>query len=122
MHATEGRFIAGSEAGIDDATLFSSTEMKLEDYAGAKIALAADRGLEQLVTQGKLRRATQQDVAAWIEKASTPYRTLDPTLTVRHRIPLERAYVVLAPVDLPVGLNGRYSSYFIVPENVPPLR
>jgi uncharacterized protein YecT (DUF1311 family) len=115
---TNGRFIVGTEAGIDFDHLIDSPERKLEDY-GAVEAPSGVRGLDALIAQGKLRHATKADFDAFIDKASAPYRKLNPTLTVKlPHMPIERSYVVLAPVDLPPGLSGRTSMFFFVPDGV----
>jgi hypothetical protein len=73
-----------------------------------------------LTAQGKLQRATDADIQAWVEKATAANRQNGRPLPVRPPfIPLERTYVVLASTDLPLGLGGRMSSLFIVPDGVP---
>ncbi|HZF34453.1 MAG TPA: lysozyme inhibitor LprI family protein [Candidatus Angelobacter sp.] len=115
---TNGRFIVGPETGIDFDRLIDSPERKLEDY-GAIEAPSGVRGLDALIGQGKLRHATKADFDAFIDKASAPYRKLNPTLTVKLPfMPIERSYVVLAPVDLPPGLSGSTSMFFFVPDGV----
>jgi hypothetical protein len=115
---TDGRFIVGESTGIETDKLVSSPDRKVEDNPDTVAALAGQHGLDALIEQGKLRRATKADYDAWIEKASAEYRKFNPDLTVK--VPfmtMERAYVVLAPIDLPLGLSG---SFFIVPEGITP--
>jgi uncharacterized protein YecT (DUF1311 family) len=118
---TGGHFVVGNADGIDYDTVITSSDRKLEDNPGAHIVRVGQRGLDDLIAQGKVRRATQEDYDACIVVASAEYRKLNPDFTVRvQTLKMERTYVVLAPVDLPVGLYGNLQSFFIVPDGMRP--
>ncbi len=117
---TDGRMIVGDGLAIDESKLIFSTDIKIEDYAYARLAPVGQRGLESLLEAGKIRFATQADIDAWVEKASAPFKKLDPDLKVRHRMKIGDTYVVLAPIEYPLGLFGPHAVTFLIAGGVPP--
>ncbi len=88
----------------------------------ASRATPGDAGLEQLVREGRLRRATRADLVAWMRATSGDEEGDSPP---RHARPgdrqyVPRHYVVLREISLPPGLSS--SVTLIVPRNVPPPR
>ncbi|MCE7902677.1 MAG: DUF2339 domain-containing protein [Gammaproteobacteria bacterium PRO9] len=81
-----------------------------------------EAGIDQLVRQGVLRRATPRDVDAWIaatgskDRESLHLDILDPFTGNRY---VMRTYVVTREMTFPEGLYGAHSATFIVPRNVP---
>ena len=116
----DGRMIIGDGSTIDDSKLISSIDIKIEDYTAARYAPSGQRGLESLLEAGKIRFATQADIDAWVEKASVPFKKLNPDLKVRHRMKIGRTYVIIAPIEYPAGLFGAHSATFLIAEGVPP--
>jgi uncharacterized membrane protein len=86
------------------------------------VAGPQETGIDQLLRQGVLRRATPRDVDAWMvasgskERESLHLDILDPTSGNRY---VSRTYVVRREMTFPEGLYGADSATFIVPRNVP---
>ena len=77
-------------------------------------------GIAQLMADGKLRPAGFADLKAWYERGAH-----DPELTwekVRQsadvNVRMERVYQITAATDLPPGMYGAHSAYFIVDSGV----
>jgi hypothetical protein len=113
------RMVVGDGSTIDDTKLISSTEIRIADYPGVRFSPAGRRGLEMLAEAGKVRLATQEDIDAWVEKASVPFKKLNPDLKVRHRMKAGRTFVVLAQIEFPAGMFGAHSESFLIAEGVP---
>lgn len=73
-----------------------------------------DRGLEQLVQQGKLRPATVADYHRWVKKGDAPSSSSEPSGTY-----LRRTYLVTGPMTFPSGLYGAHLATFILLPGVP---
>jgi hypothetical protein len=114
----DGVFHVGA-APRDSTRVIYSDDLALKDYVNPVQVLAGQKGLDQLVTSGKLRPATQDDIEAWLDKASNKYKRFNPSLRVEHRMRAGRTYVVLDRVTLPDGLYGAHSRSFIIPNGVP---
>lgn len=72
-----------------------------------------EEGLTWLENQGKLRMATDADIAAWYAAAGRDRGEGGG------RLGHHRPYVVLAELMLPDGLTGAHGQTFIIPRNVP---
>lgn len=116
--ATNGTFYVGTAPEDDGEILYVNDEIP-KKFADASKPLAGRRGVEQLIKEGKLRRATQEDIDSWVAKASEEYKRLNPDLRVEHRMRLGRTLVVLDKLTLPNGMYGAHSAAFIVPSDVP---
>jgi hypothetical protein len=103
----------------DPTRVIYSDDLALEGYLNPAQPLAGQKGLDQLVAAGKLRPATEDDIEAWVDKASEQYKRFSPTLRVEHRMLVGRTYVVLRKVRLPDGLFCAHSRSFIIPDGVP---
>jgi len=110
-------FVIGSPADPDD--VIYSDHLTLEDYRDPHRPLAGQEGLDTLVAAQKLRPATEQDIEAWVEKASEPYLKFNGQLRVEPPMRLSRTYVVLDTLTLPPGLYGAHSRSFLLPEDIP---
>ena len=74
-------------------------------------------GLAELRKSGAIRLPTPQEVLAWNEGASRPYRTpLQPDFL----FDVKFDYVITRAATLPFGLHGTYSKSFLVLAGVPP--
>lgn len=113
-----GRFVIGSP-DFDAGTLIRSNNYELEDFPVKHGLPAGQQGIEHLVKEGKLRRATQADIDKWVSVASEKYRKLNPKLKVSHHMNVVMTYVVLAPVTLPTGMYGGHLRTFLIPKGVP---
>ena len=112
------RFIIGSN-DYNPETLQTSNDYTIEDYP-VKVGLpAGQKGIDQLVLEEKLRRATKNDIQQWENAASAKYRDLNPTLTVSHFLITHLSYVVLKPLTLPTGMYGAHSRSFLIPKGIP---
>jgi hypothetical protein len=90
---------------------------------GAPPAPAAGvEGLEQLLREGVIRRATPEDIDAWVRATGADRQkalrveTLDSSSGGRF---VFRTYVVLRDMTFPERLTGANSATFIVPSGVP---
>jgi uncharacterized membrane protein len=82
---------------------------------------AQEQGLDQLLREGRIRRATQRDFDAWvvatgIDRKNLSMVHLDPQSGNQF---LFRTFVVQRPMTFPAGLHGAHLATFIVPRNVP---
>lgn len=73
-----------------------------------------DRGLQQLVQQGKLRPATVADYNRWVAKDKPLGSSSAPSGTY-----LRRTYLVTGPMTFPAGLHGAHMATFILLPGVP---
>lgn len=80
-------------------------------------------GLEDGLQKGLLRKATQDDVQAWIDAVGkNSLLGLEPnnsgkTVSKTDQNQISTAYVVLAPFIYPAGLHGGYAVSFLIPKN-----
>jgi uncharacterized protein len=102
-----------------DAPLVSPTDYKPEDYTTLPRFPSGQKGIDRLIELGLLRRATPQDLDAWVEKASAQYKRFDPTLAVPRPMGPQGEYVVLGKITYPTGLYGGHSVAFLIPPGVP---
>ncbi len=103
----------------NDKEIVYSNELTIKEYVSGPRPLAGQRGLDQLVTDGQLRLATQADIDAWVDKASEKFKRFNPELRVEHYMRAGFTYVVLKECALPDGLYGAHSRAFIVPNGTP---
>ena len=96
-----------------------SDDLTLESYLDPDRPLAGKRGLDQLVSDGKLRPATVADINAWIDKESEPFQSFAPGIRVRSRLRPDNTYVVLDDMVIPNGLFGAHRVTFLVPNDIP---
>jgi hypothetical protein len=116
---------------VDPKQVIYSNDLKVSDFVpaprpdplapGLPELPAGQRGLNDLVAEGSLRVATKADIAAWVDKASEPYKRFNENLRVK--VPQEMvqlgAYVVLRnDVTLPDGLYGGHLRSFIIPDGI----
>jgi hypothetical protein len=81
---------------------------------------AKEEGLDQLMREGRLRRATSRDVEAWRAASGSSSRGVDfCALGYGKDGSLDRCYVVVREMTYPDGLNGAHAVTFIVPRGVP---
>jgi len=79
------------------------------------------QGLDRLVREGRMRRATAQDVRAWLkatgrtEQESSNLLTPDPYSSGQYIL---QTFVVIGEMVVPSGLTGANSATFIVPQHV----
>ena len=99
--------------------LIAAPDYRPEDYTDLPRFPSGQRGLDALLAQGLLRRATVQDLDAWVEAASAPYRRFDPGLRVDRPTGASGIYVVQGPMRFPTGLYGAHSASFLLPAGLP---
>ena len=102
-----------------EAEIVYSNELTISDYATVSRPLAGQRGVDEIVKDGKLRLATQAEIDAWAEKASEEYKRFNPDLRVEHRMRKGRTYIALNEFVLPNGMYGANSRAFIIPNDLP---
>lgn len=118
--AREGAFHVGNVEPIDPARLVSSPDYTIRDYTDLEPFPPGKRGLEQLLGKKLLRRASEEDVAAWREVAGDQSERLQRRLGGgRMYSVMDHIYVILGKVNLPNGLTGRDNAIFIVPKGKP---
>ncbi|MEN1681882.1 MAG: hypothetical protein AAGJ46_20060 [Planctomycetota bacterium] len=111
-------FYVGDRPARKDAVIYSD-EPRVQGVAETGKTASGLKALRALVEAGRLRPATSDDIAAWVDKASDKYRRFNPRLRVETPMKVGRTYVVLDTVTLPDGLFGRNSRAFIVPDRAP---
>lgn len=97
----------------------------VSSYRDKDAPLAGQPGIEQLLREGKLRMATQQDLSAWRD-AINRSQNLPRVRVIGEESEMSsgnflrgRAYVVLKPMRYPAGLYGAHSVTFFVAAGVP---
>lgn len=95
-------------------------EVAPREYFDPKAPLAGEFGLQDALSKGIIRRATQAEVDEW-SAIVRRYRESDSSDIPEHQKQsfLERTYVVVEPFAVPAGLLGEWGSRFIVPKGVP---
>lgn len=107
------------------AKLVTSTATPPETFQDKNAPLAGQAGIEDALSKGLLRAATDEDAQEWVnaKAASTPPRDVPPVAgvgTPRPAVPtLHKAYVVLKAFTYPAGLYGGNSATFFIPKGVP---
>jgi uncharacterized membrane protein len=81
----------------------------------------ADAGIYQLLSEGRIRRATKEDVAAWSAASGIKPSSI---IGLEHEDPFNggfvfRTYVVKREMTFPPAMYGAHSANFIVPRSVP---
>jgi hypothetical protein len=85
------------------------------------VPASGDKGIEQLLSEGRIRKATPSDMERWLA-ASNIDRNNSPSMTIDYKSGnqyLFRTYVVTREMTFPEGLYGAHSATFIVPREVP---
>lgn len=100
-------------------TLVTSGDYQPEEYTNLPRFPSGQKGIERLIELGLLRRATDEDVSTWVEKASARYRKFNPTLSVSKPFGPQGVYTVLGKMRYPEGLFGGHSVAFLIPAGVP---
>lgn len=118
-HADNGKAVVGDPvpAGIK---LISSPDTTPESFYDKNAPMAGLAGVEDAVTKGFLRNATQADLDAWyaaLDQASPP--TVNQGPPKPRMSSTFRKYVVLKPFTYPPGLYGGNSADFLIPKGVP---
>ena len=119
--ASGGQVTFGNQA----ASYIQSPGPSVDSFRDKAAPLAGQPGIEQLVREGKLRLATQQDADAW-RAASNKAKNI-PQLNIVGAVPgrspddiaAGSAYVVIKPMRYPSGLYGAHSVTFLVATGVP---
>lgn len=75
--------------------------------------------INDLVASGKLRPATEADIAAWVAKAVDRSKRLNEPPPRETIMRVGRTYVVLGEIELPDDMSGSNRRDFIVPDGVP---
>lgn len=121
--ALEGRAIVGEALPID-AKIISSSETTPESFYDKNAPVAGQAGLEDAVSKGLLRKATEVDAEAWADAVTqnTPQQDIPPIAGQSHRQPsyfFDDAYVILKAFTYPAGLYGGHSATFVIPKGIP---
>ena len=114
---TNNKFHIGSSKINNPSSLLFSTESSISDYTNIDKFPSGQKGLDTLVELEKIRLATQSEISAWVEKASSKYQKYNQELKVSHHMRRGRTYIILDNFKLPTGLAGAHSRSFIVPVN-----
>ena len=88
-----------------------------EDFQDKSLPLAGDKGIEQLLRSGHLRRAKTRDYELW-RSATQAGQTARAPMRMGDAEELFRAYVVQKPMVIPADLYGAHSVTLIVPRGV----
>ncbi len=99
--------------------IVSSDDYSVEDYTSESLIPSGKKGINRLIKLGKLRRATDADISAWVDKASEKYQKYNKTLKVKEPLGPQGVYVVLNQMTFPSGLYGANSVSFILPVGIP---
>ena len=107
------KFHPGGFRELDPGTLLSPVAITVPETH------PAEAGLVQLEQSGVIRPPRPEEVAAWIEGASRPFRS---KLSPDFRLRMAFDYVVTRDTLLPAGLYGAHSKNFLVLAGVSPPR
>ena len=110
------QYIIGPEPYPAADALTYSTERGPVFETDPDLLLPNERGLEQLLARGALRKASLEDLNVWTIGYVNAHNRA-PNL--RH-VPPHDGYVVLRETELPAGLAGAHAVFFIVSPGVPP--
>ena len=121
--ASNGRIDLGLP-GLPEAQYVQSSANPMASFRDKGALAAGQAGIEQLLRDGSLRRATPEDQVAW-RQAWAKARNL-PQIDVAGSPPgtgsigwrAERTYVVLKPMTFPAGLFGAHMVTFIIAPGV----
>lgn len=75
-------------------------------------------GLQRLLDEGAIRKATRADVAE-LDRVLTRKSPTGRLAPVHASIATSEAYVVLRPITMPTGMYGAHSATFLIPRGVP---
>jgi uncharacterized membrane protein len=123
--AKNGKVAVGNDLLAATPLLTSSDLPAVEAFYDQNAPLAGTAGLEEAVSKGILRPATQQDAQDWAdaEAARTPHKNLPPVAGQtgnRSKPPhVYRGYVVLKQFVYPAGLYGANAATFFIARGVP---
>ncbi|MBF0311393.1 MAG: hypothetical protein HQL56_17910 [Magnetococcales bacterium] len=115
------RFVVGKAENLDEKSLQFVAPKDGKDYSDLFSSLPpGQEGLLELVRQGKIRPATDEDMQSWIDAASAKLKHLNPDARVKSAMLVkEWTFTVLEGTILPAGLAGALSRSFIIPKGVP---
>ncbi len=119
-----GKILIG-EPLSSGAKLVTSSATPPDSFQDKNAPLAGKAGIDEALSKGVLRAATDEDAQAWVNAkiASSPERDVPPVAgvgTPRPAAPtLFNAYVVLKDFTFPAGLYGANSATFFIPKGVP---
>jgi hypothetical protein len=116
--SSDGIFYVG-EQPQRDSDVIRSEDKKIEDLAAKGSLPAGQRGLDQLVKQGFIRLAKQDDIDEWVAAAKEREANAGSGRQPHHYMHVGRTYVILKETSLPPGMSGGNSRSFIVPVDVP---
>ena len=100
----------GGFVELDSATLVSPVPIIVPETPPEAV------GLAYLERSGAIRRPSPDEVAAWVEGASRPYRS---KFSPRYRLRMQFDYAITRDVMFPAGLAGAASKSFLVLPGVP---
>src|SRR5207247_8916438 len=107
---------AGPEPYPAADALTYSTERGPVFETDPDLLLPNERGLEQLLARGALRKASLEDLNVW----TIGYVNAHNRAPNHRHVPPQDGYVVLRETELPAGLPGPHAVFFIVSRGVPP--
>lgn len=114
--ANDGELLIGEPRAVAE----SRPALPRNDAVPASVATdptappPGDRGLQQLVRQGKLRPATVADYTRWVAKDKSLGSSSAPSGTY-----MRRTYLITGPMTFPAGLHGAHMATFILLPGVP---
>lgn len=114
----EGTYYVG-EPPTDPKDVVIADGLPIKAFVKPDLPPAGPDALKALEGTGAIRLATQEDIDAWVDKASEEFRHLNPDLKVEHHMMRGRTYVVVGEFEMPKGLFGAHSRAFIIPEGAP---
>jgi len=119
--SSKGRVVVGDR--LDERTrLLTSGDVTPDSLRPKNAPLAGPMGIEEAVSQGILRAATQDDILKWDTARQIPAdaetQPVGGPREVKRRN-MSNAYVVLKPFKVPAGLYGAHAAAFFVPQGVP---
>lgn len=121
--------IVGKTAAGND--YLTSPDTPPSSYHRVDVPLAGEAGLNQLVSEGKIRPLTSADRQRWASaKMAADNVTLPPVLSGGEVLDIEgleeympghihNGYVILEAITIPAGLYGGHSATFFLEEDVP---
>jgi uncharacterized membrane protein len=115
--ASEGRINFGNLVSSESQFIQNKTN-SVDSYRDKTAPPAGLAGLEQLIREGKLRPANNDDVMAWRQMRSSS-RTNSTNDADAMDLRRGQSYVVLKPMRFPSGLYGANSAVFFIDLGIP---
>lgn len=96
--------------------------LRLAHYPAEGTVSSGRAGVDELIREGRIRRASTRDIESWISGAEMrDYQGSNlkwVTQALRSLQSESKAFVILEKIRIPTGLHGAHRLFFLIPEHV----